>query len=357
MKRLTNLFFIFALAISLITVFCLASCAKEIKPVEEEKEQLTFEDYLEMAKNREYPNQPGKGKTIGFANITTGNAFTDACERGILEEALLAGFAEDDVYILDNRHDSTIALKNADIMLSKEPDVFIEFQGDSKVNNIISHKFTEAQIPLIAIDIPIPGAPFMGVDNWGVSTMNGNYAIELVEKQWGGIDAVDLIVVFQDPAGGEIVMLRSEGFAQAFRDKYGDKAEEKMVYEPGGIGTSDIAQETMLNLLAAHPDANKIVFTCLNGPATLGGIAGLETAGRFNPDDIIHISNGGDTSERELLREGKTDGCVAYFPEYYGRKLIPTALALINGVSIPSHIFVDLELLTIDNVDEFYPND
>jgi len=298
-------------------------------------EDLDFEDFMEMANNREYPGKPGEDKTIGFANLVTGNPFVEAVQNGFVEEAKLAGFAEENIYILDNRRDSTVGLKNADIMLSKNPDVFVEFQIDSKVNNIISKKFKDAGIPLIAVDIPIPGAPFIGVDNWGVSVMNGEYAIKLVEEQWGGIDNVDLILVFQDPQAGEVTMLRTEGFAQAFRDKYGEKAEEKIVYEPGGVGQADAAQKVCLNLLAAYPDAEKIVFTCLNGPATVGIISAFETLGRFNPDNIIHISNGGDASERELLRAGKTDGCIAYFPEFYGRKIIPTALSLIYGKYTP----------------------
>ena len=346
------------LSISMVAAFSLYGC----KPVAEEEavaEELSdieiFKAYMEMAENGEYIGSPGEGKSIGFCNHVAGNPFPDAVEKGFREQALLAGFAEEDIFILDNRRDAIVALENADIMLAKSPDVFIEFQIDAKANNIISRKFREAGIPMIAIDIPVPGAPFIGVENWAVSTMNGEAAIKLVEEKWGGIDAVDKIFIFQDPQAGEVVMLRTEGFAQAFRDKYGEEVEEKIVYEPSGTGTADVAAAAALNLLAAYPDAEKVVFTCLNTPATTGIISAFETAGRYNSDNIIHFANGGDAPAIELLRSGKINGCIGFFPELYGKKMIPVALTLLDGALVPPFVYVNLNLITMENVDDFYP--
>ncbi len=316
----------------------------------------TFEDYMEMAENRNYPGKPGEGLELGFANITTGNPFTDAVQEGLVKEAKLAGFKKKDIYILDNQHDTTVALKNANSMLSRGPDVFIEFQGDSKVNNIIADRFEKAGIPLIAVDIPIPGAPFVGVDNWKVSTMNGKHAVELVEKQWGGIDAVDMILILETPQTGEVAMLRTEGFAREFKKAYGEKAEKKIVRKDIKTATADWAKKAMMDVLAQYPDAEKIAFICLNGPETIGAIGALKTAGRFDPKDIIHISNGGSRSELKLLKKGEIDGSIAYFPEHYGRKLIPAALALANGKKVPPDIYVDLQYITQENLDKYYPN-
>ena len=52
--------------------------------------------------------------------------------------------------ILDNQVDATIGLQNADIVLSKRPDGFIEFQIDAKVNAIVGQKFSKAGIPVVA---------------------------------------------------------------------------------------------------------------------------------------------------------------------------------------------------------------
>ena len=39
--------------------------------------------------------------------------------------------------------------------------MFLSTSVDAKVNNI-AQKFSAANIPIIAVDVPTPGAPFMG---------------------------------------------------------------------------------------------------------------------------------------------------------------------------------------------------
>ena len=78
-----------------------------------------------------YSGQPGKGKTIAFANIVNGSPFCDLVEASIIRQAKLAGFTEDNIIILNNQYNAVIGLKNADIILAQEPDVFIEFQFDT----------------------------------------------------------------------------------------------------------------------------------------------------------------------------------------------------------------------------------
>ena len=63
----------------------------------------------------------------------------------------------------------SLALRMQISFLAQQPDVFIEFQFDERANNVISRKFTKAGIPIIAIDVPVPGSPFMGADNFGAA--------------------------------------------------------------------------------------------------------------------------------------------------------------------------------------------
>ncbi len=50
-------------------------------------------------------------------------------------------------------------------------------------------------------------------------------------------------------------------------------------------------------------------------------------------------------------------GSVAYFPERYGDQLIPLALTLIRGKTVPPATFVKHVLVTPQNVDRIYPHD
>jgi ribose transport system substrate-binding protein len=257
--------------------------------------------------------------------------------------------------IMDNQYDSVLGLKNADIMLAQRPDFFIEFQSDAKVNNIVAQRFGDAGIPILAIDVPVPGSPFMGVNNWKVATIGGNYMAKLIKEQWGGWDAVDMVVLLQMPAGGTVTMLRSEGFAAALVDEFGPEAEEKIVRADGGMGQSEQAKAAMDDVLAAHPNARKIAMTSINEQTMAGAIAALQSAGRWDPDDIIIITLGVDELGQSQIRKGESDAGIAFFPEYYGEYVIPAVCAMLENEAVPPWIYIENEVITKDNIDEWYP--
>lgn len=360
----------FAVSLCVVFMVVLAGCKK--KPVEqaensadtetsktsEPKSYDLFEKFRESAKaGTAYEGLPGKGKKLGFANIYGTQPFCIDVEKDIIKQAKLAGFAEKDLIIMDNQYNAVLGLKNADIMLSKRPDIFIEFQADGKVNHIIAQKFKAAGIPIIAIDVPIPGAPFMGIDNWKVSTMGGKEMARLIKEQWGGWDAADMVVLLQFPSGGEENMKRSEGFAAALVEEFGEKAEEKIVRTDGGMGQSEQAKAAMDDVLASHPNAKKIAVASINEQTMAGIIASLQGAGRWNDDDIIVVTLGVDLLGQSQLRDGTADVGIAFFPEKYGEYVIPAVCAMLEGKDVPENIYVANEIITKENIDQYYPAD
>jgi ribose transport system substrate-binding protein len=331
--------------------------AEESKEFEAEKGLYdTFEMYRDYAKKEQpYPGSPGSGKKLGFANIFGTLPFCISVENNIIMQAELAGFARDDMIIMDNQYDSVLGLKNADIMLSKRPDFFIEFQADAKVNNIVAQRFGAANIPILAIDVPVPGSPFMGVNNWKVAIMGGEYMAKLIKEEWGGWDAVDMVVLLQMPAGGDVTMLRSEGFAAALVEEFGPEAEEKIVRADGGMGQSEQAKAAMDDVLAAHPNAKKIALTSINEQTMAGAIAALQSAGRWNADDIIIITLGVDELGQSQIRKNESDAGIAFFPEKYGEYVVPAVCAMLEGEAVPPWIYVENEVITKDNIGRYYP--
>ena len=315
-----------------------------------------YEHYREYAQaNQPYPRSPGKRKKLGFANIFKAQPFSIEVEQNIRQQAQLAGFEETALVILDNCYDPELGLKNAELMLAAKPDVFIEYQADIKVNNIVAAKFSSAGIPLIAVDVPIPGAPFMGVNNWQVATLGGQHMAHLINAKWGGWPAVDLVVLLQNPEGGDVTMLRSEGFAAALAETFGETVEAKIVRVDGGMGQSAQAQAAMQQVLAAHPAARKIAVTSLNEETMAGVITALQQAGRWQRENLIVITLGMDDLGKAQIREGLSDAGVAFFPEKYGEYLLPAACALLEGAPIPSHLYIENKIITRANIDQFYP--
>jgi ribose transport system substrate-binding protein len=317
-----------------------------------------FEKYKAAAKKGEpYPGAPLKGKVIGFANIYGTIPFCIDVENSIKKHIELAGGSLTTGWIsMDNQYDSVIGLKNADIMLSKKPDFFIEFQSDSKVNNIVAAKFGAAGIPMLAIDVPVPGAPFMGANNWGAALMGGRYMAKLIKERWGGWNGVDMVVLGQMPVGGEVLMLRSEGYAQALSEEFGIAVDDpKIVRFDGGMGQAEQAKAGMDDVLAAHPKAKKIAVTSINEQTMSGIIAAIQGAGRWNTDDIIVVTLGIDDLGKSQIREGLSDGGVAFFPERYGEYVVSAAAAILQGEAVPPWIYVENEIINADNIDKWYP--
>ena len=318
---------------------------------------LTFEKLREYAKTgKPWPGVPGKGMKLGYAVNFAGNAFGDVVTESIRRVAGLAGIDTDkDFYYLDNKADATVALQNADIMLSKHPDVFIQFQLDAKANGIIAMKFKDAKIPMLAIDIPVPGATFVGVDNFRVAYMAGQAAIAQIEKRWGGWNGVDRVIMLTLPIGGQITLLRAEGFAQALADKYGPDVEKKIDRVDAGDGNTADGEKASMSVLPKYPTAKHIVVTGIDDQAIQGFQAAAEILKRWNKDDYVTIGQGVDELGRQLIRSGIEDASVAYFPEKYGEFLVPAAVALRLGIPIPAFVYVENVMITKGNVDQYYP--
>jgi len=318
-----------------------------------------FNQYRAMAKTgKAYAGAPLKGKVIGFANIFGTLPFCISVENDIKKHLVLAGGDLAKGWIsMDNQYDSVIGLKNADIMLSKKPHFFIEFQSDSKVNQLVAAKFGAAKIPLLAIDVPVPTAPFMGVDNYKVALMGGHYMAKLIKEKWGGWDGVDLVALLQMPAGGEVTMLRSEGFADALAEEFGidAKKDPKIVRTDGGMGQTEQGKAAMDDILAAYPDARKIAVTSINEQTMMGAIAAMEGAGVWDLNNKIVITLGVDELGQTMIRDGLSDAGIAFFPERYGEYIIPAVAALLTGNAAPPWIFVENEIIIKANIDKWYP--
>src|SRR5665647_961754 len=293
-------------------------------------------DYYEKlrasaVKNEAYPDAPAAGHTLAFTNIMGGIPFCESVWKNVQDQWALAGGDPASLYYADNQYDATIGLKNADIMLAKNPNVLINFQFDSKVNSIISIKFGQANIPIIAVDVPTPNAPFMGVNNFKVAYLAGEEAIKGVEAM-GGIDKIDNIILMQMPSAGEVVMLRSEGFYQAFVDKYGaDVIDPKTVRADGGAGEAEQTNKAMTDVLATIPNAQNCVLTSVNAQTMSGILSAIQTAGRWDPAKWIVITQGADETANQQIVDSLVRASIAYFPEKYGEYLVPASVALMKG--------------------------
>lgn len=325
----------------------------------------TFDKLREMANARKYEDTPAKGIKVAFQNLGDVD-FTVAVEKSIVDEWALAGGNKEDLTILSADFDTAKAAQNHDVIFGMKPDVWVQFWYDGKQNDLVGLRAQQEGIPIIAIDIPVLGATFMGANNYLAGRMIGEFIIEYAEKNWGGWDNVDMVTTPDAPFAGAVVNQRILGPLDVLFEKYGESAAyeigkgqlegSKIVLMPmSGATTAEVSSEVIRNILSAYPDAKKIVNISINAQGVAGVQAGADTLGRWNADDWLMVTNGGEQQGNQLMRDGLLDGDVAYFPENYGQYIIPAIIAIKMGNPVPPDILVDHIMLTPDNLDQYYP--
>lgn len=290
--------------------------------------------------------------TIGFANLTEDVAFTQLVREGLVETAEEMGNVE--LVLADNKLDGATALSNTENFVTQGVDGIIHFQTDAAFGNVIMARARQADIPVIAIDIPMPGAVFFGADNYYAGQLAGEALAEWVNENWDG--EADAMLILELPQSGEIPAARMQGMEEAFQMNVEVPIPDDMIFRLDSKNTQEEAFRVVSDTLPAIPDAEKIVAISINDGTGIGTIAAAEAAGRG--DQIIAVGQNADPSgQEEMIKEGSRYlGATGYFPENYGSKLLPAMIDILECRPVPPSIYVDHVFITADNVCDYYPD-
>lgn len=295
----------------------------------------------------------GKKYKIGFANLTRDITFTIDVESGIKSAAQKTGCV--DLVILDNRLDGATALANADNLITQNAGGVVEFQTDEKFGPVIMSKFRAKNIPVIAIDIPMPGATFFGADNFHAGFLAGEAMAKAFKDKFPS--APPKLVLGELPQSGPVPQARMVGYVQGVKSVFPDlKDPAGDVIRFDSKNTLEESRTQMSNILQTLPKGTKFMAGAINDGSTLGELAAIQAAGRT--DDAVLAGQGADkTGREEFCRSGSIMiGSTAYFPERYGDKIIPAIMALMNGQPLPPAVYVDHVFITPKNVKQYYPD-
>src|SRR5690606_3686519 len=106
--------------------------------------------------------------------------------------------------------------KNADTFIKERCDLVIEFQTDEAIAPVISQKLQSARIPLIAIEIPHPGATYFGANNHEAGLIGGRALGRWAKRYWDG--QVDQILLLELPKAGTVPGTRLTGMLAGIRE-------------------------------------------------------------------------------------------------------------------------------------------
>lgn len=294
--------------------------------------------------------ESGKRYKIGFANIAEDFSFPVRVREGIERAAKSAGNI--DLLLADNRMDGATAQSNVESFITRGVEGIIEFQTDEKYGRSIMALCKENKIPVIAIDIPMEGAVFFGVNNYPAGRMAGEGLGHWIEQHWGG--KADELIMLELPQSGDIPAQRLRGQREGLESVIG-KFPESKVEHLDSKNTFEEAHRLVTDALTKLPDAHHIAVVCINDDTALGAIGAAESAGRENDLAVVAV-DAGENGRKEMRKPGTPFvGSTASFPEKYGDKIIPLMLKMLKGESVPPVNYTDHVFITPDNVEQYYP--
>ncbi|HWB84613.1 MAG TPA: substrate-binding domain-containing protein [Bryobacteraceae bacterium] len=294
--------------------------------------------------------RPQRKYTIGYASHGLDASFPKEVEDSLTGAAERARIK---LIVVNNRYDGRMGIRNADRLVRERVDLAIVFQADELTAPAIARRFLDAQIPLIAIDIPHPGATYFGADNYRAGLMAGRHLGQWANKYWGG--AADEIVLLEVARAGSVPQTRIRGMLVGVQETMRDLDHCRLIHLDGD-GAFGRSQECIRAHLRVSK-AERILVGAATDPSAIGALRAFEEAGRLTHCAVV--GQNADREGRAEIRKANTTfiGSVAFFPESYGDGVIRLALDILARKPTPPAVFMRHQLITRDNVDHVYPND
>jgi len=287
---------------------------------------------------------------LGYAAQGTDYQFSKEVSTSLQRAAAAQGI---ELICVDNRYNAKIAQRNADVLVREKVDLVIEFQTDDHVAPIVAAKYRTAGIPLIALEVPHPGATYFGANNYEAGLIGGRH-LGRWAKQQRCTDADEIVFIALDRAGS-LPKMRLTGMLVGMKEVYPALESCRVTYLDGD-GKLGESFEIMRRYLRTSR-SRRFLIGAINDPSALGALRAMHEAGRS--EHCAVMGQNASPEGRAELRQPNTRliGSVAYFPEKYGAEIVAVALDILHRRPVPPAVFVKHQLVTPENVDHIYPND
>jgi ABC-type sugar transport system substrate-binding protein len=298
---------------------------------------------------------------VAFANLTEepgvtveGTGFTGG---EIHESFVLAARAQPvEMVYYDNQRDDARALRNADAAIARRVDLYIQYhQGTA--NAAVAQKLKAAGIPILALNYPVPGAPLYTLDNMAAGHVAGEALARFALRSWRG-QPTAAAVVGNLSATVDRVPERARGVTEAL----GQRLPSVRVTALDTKGNPAQVSPLLGKFLAAHP-TGKLLVAATDDTTALAVKSAVESAGRVHDTAIVshgvdRTIHGGMNDRKEIDPNNRGSiviGSVAFFLDRYGYEVLPLAMRMLRGESLPGRVTTRHVLVTAANVFLEYP--
>jgi ribose transport system substrate-binding protein len=293
---------------------------------------------------------PNAAKTkIGYINLSDQLPFVVLVRKGIEKAAKAAGVT---LVECDSNLDAQKAINCAAQLKSQGVQGIANFQLDTKAAPRVCA--AGPKVPVIAIDIHQPPCEkvFYGANNIQAGKLVGTALGTYAKKQFQC--KVDGVLSINSPTAGKVIIDRENGELLGLKSQCPGLTVTKVTTN----ATTDGTIQPFTDSLSRLPGKHKLLVLATNDDMANGAVKAAQSAGRLG--DIYIGAQGGDPTSWPALC-GKTPfkhwiADTGYFPEDYGKTVVPTLLSMIDGQTMPRNIYVAHRVITPQNIKNIYPN-
>jgi ribose transport system substrate-binding protein len=299
---------------------------------------------------------------IAFANLDEtpgvtleGLGFTGADVRRSFE--LAARTLPVDMLYFDNAGDPTRAIANAKAAITAHADLLIEYNADADANAAIASRLASAGIPALALVDPLPGAPLYGPDNREAGRIAGRALGAFARETWPDEQVLGVLIGdLADP--GPAVSDRFQGISEGMHESL-----PTLKFSMLDTDGQSVRADALLTKFLQTQHGQRLLIATLDDLAAVYAKNAIEMNRRQS--DCIIVSQGldrnihGGASEKKEIdphnRGSVVLGSVAYFMDRYGNDMLPLAMRLLAGETLPPRTVTQHRLVTAANVFREYP--
>jgi ribose transport system substrate-binding protein len=287
----------------------------------------------------------GAGLKVGYISLGDNVPFVKLVSDSIKEQAEIAGL---DLAFCDSQVDNAKALECGQNLGVQQVQGVINFQVFQDSSPEICNSYNN--VPTIAIDIVQPPCEvtFMGANNREAGRLAGSAIGQYVKDNWNC--ELTAYVSLESTAAGAANTDRMGGYRDGFTEHC--PITNEIILD--GADRTDPALEQVSNLLPSLP-GDKIVVVAINEDGILGALGAARTLGR--EADVIYSGQGTDPSIwKDVACNPQYIASVAYFPERYGKTVVPAMIDILNGKEPYKQLFTAHQVVNAGNIRELYPD-
>lgn len=305
---------LFALFLSVMTLFCLTAC------------KLITIDGEDNGAASDYQ---GSG-AIGLSVSTQNNPFFVTLVEGAKAAAEENGV---ELVVVDAGDDASKQVSDIEDLVAKNVSVLIVNPVDSDTVSSVVQDAVNKGVKVISADRVVNGVDIdcqIASDN----VMGAELATQYILDQVGeGAKVAEL----QGTSGASAAIDRGTGF-----HNIADASLDVVASQPADFDRTK-GMTVMENMLQANPDI--VAVFAANDEMALGAMEAISAARK----DILVVGFDATDDAIASIKEGKMAGTIAQQPDLIGATSVETAIKLMNGETVEKSIPVEVTLITAEN--------